>query len=124
MKSLISIPELDFEYKLWKNRLKFYDQETKIYLARLMSIRVQDRFIADKYSDDLKEMIVRIQAMEKEIRLHEEEIACFKKDYPINFRHAHYLDHESIRNKFESLEQSYHKLIRLIVANVHAVHLA
>ena len=29
-KDLISIPDLDFEYKLWKNRITFYTEEMTI----------------------------------------------------------------------------------------------
>jgi hypothetical protein len=123
METRISIPELDFDYKLLKNRLRFYEQEVQIYLARLLSMKVQHQSLSDRFITELKEMVGDIQSLNKEIQLHEEEIAFYKKDYPINFQHQHYRDLVGIREKFGKLTKSYQDLVDQIDEQVHRTYL-
>jgi hypothetical protein len=118
MKSNISIPELDFEYKLWKNQLRYFESELQIYLARLMSVKLEVGAVANQYIPSLKEMIVRVHSLDKEIQLHEEEMAYYKKDYPIDYNHDHYLDFAAIKQRIKELSSDHEVLIGDINKNV------
>jgi hypothetical protein len=118
MKTNISIPELDFEYKLWKNRLDYFENELHVYRARLLSVKLDAGSIAGQYIKPLKELIINIHTLKKEIQLHEEEMAHFKKDYPIDHQHDHYRDFVDIRTKIGDFTTRYNEIIKEIDGNV------
>lgn len=113
-KDLISIPDLDFEYKLWKNRIACYSKEIKLYSFRLSSLK-------HEYNQDVEEELVLLIELTKEvesmlnaIKIQEEEIACFADDYPINNSHSHYLNHKTLQQKKNNLSMEFLKLIKKI----------
>ncbi|MCK5703849.1 MAG: hypothetical protein KAI29_21975, partial [Cyclobacteriaceae bacterium] len=102
-KDLISIPDLDFEYKLWKNRIAFYAEEIKLFKARLSSLKIE-------FSQDVEMEIELLAALNKEvnivlseIKIQEEEMSYFSIDYPIQKSHSHYLNHKSLQKKKNNL---------------------
>lgn len=113
-KDLISIPDLDFEYKLWKNRIAFYADEIKLFKARLSSLKIE-------YSQDVEAEIELLAALKKEvdivlreIKVQEEEMSYFSIDYPIQKSHSHYLNHKSLQKKKNNLSMEFIKLIKKI----------
>ena len=113
-KDLISIPDLDFEYKLWKNRIAFYAEEIKLFKARLSSLKIE-------FSQDVEMEIELLAALNKEvnivlseIKIQEEEISYFSIDYPIQKSHSHYLNHKSLQKKKNNLSMEFIKLIKQI----------
>ncbi len=118
MKDQVSIPEIDFEYKLWKNALDYFEKDLNIYRNRILSLKTENILISDKFLDDIKQLTLKICALKKEIIFHEEEIGCFKKDYPISRSHEHYQVHEDLKETLEKLTEEYDSLLRDIDDNL------
>lgn len=118
MKDQISIPEIDFEYKLWKNALEFYERELTIYRNRILAAKVDDTLLTNDFLNEIRELILKISSLKKEIVFHEEEIGCFKKDYPINRGHEHYMIHEALKDDLERLTEVYEMLRKNIDENL------
>ena len=113
-KDLISIPDLDFEYKLWKNRIAFYADEIKLFKARLSSLKIE-------YSQDVDVEIELLAALKKEvdivlreIKVQEEEMSYFSIDYPRQKSLTHYLNHKTLQKKKNNLSMEFIKLIKKI----------
>lgn len=113
-KDLISIPDLDFEYKLWKNRIGFYAKEIILVKARLASLKLEYEQEVDVEIELLKLLKQNVDLILNEIKIQEEEIACFSDDYPINRSHSHYLNHKSLQQKKNDLSMEFIKLIKKI----------
>lgn len=113
-KDLISIPDLDFEYKLWKNRISCYSHEIKLYIIRLASLKHEYGQVVEEEIVLLHELEKEVESMLNEIKIQEEEIACFSDDYPINNSHSHYLNHKSLQQKKNNLSMEFLKLIKKI----------
>ncbi len=111
MKEKIFIPGLDFEYKLWKNRIHFYQQETHIFLTRLRSIKEEIGAEADVFIERLRNYINEAQLLENDIRVREEEISYFSKDYPISKNHEHFVDHEKLRSRMQKISKDHLDLV-------------
>ena len=115
-KELISIPDLDFEYKLWKNRIVFYAEEINIFISRLSSLKVEYELDVDKEKELLKLLKKDVDLLLNEIKIQEEAIAYFSDDYPIKKSHAHYLAHKDLQMKKNNLSMEFLKLIKKIEA--------
>jgi len=118
MKDQISIPEIDFEYKLWKSRLDYYERELTIYRNRILAVKTENTLLVNDYLDEIKAIILRICALKKEIVFHEEEIGCYKKDYPIQKGHEHYKIHIGLKENLNDLASGYKALLQNIDDNL------
>ena len=113
-KDLISIPDLDFEYKLWKNRITFYTEEIKLFKARLSSLKIEFNQDVDVEIELLAALKNGINIVLSEIKIQEEEMSYFSIDYPIQKSHSHYLNHKSLQKKKNNLSMEFIKLIKKI----------
>ncbi len=113
-KELISIPDLDFEYKLWKNRVSFYIGEIKIFISRLSSLKVEYGLDVDGETELLKSLKKDAERLLNELKIQEEAIAYFSDDYPIKRSHTHYLAHKTLRKKKNNLSMEFLKMIKKI----------
>lgn len=101
----ILILDLDFEYKLWKNKLLFYSREIELLLDRLEVLKREKPsfYLEDEKSETILSQQKAIQGLKNQIKTMEQEMAFYAEDYPINKSHSHYLIHETIRNEMEKL---------------------
>ncbi len=118
MRDQVSIPEIDFEYKLWKNALDYFERKLGIYRNRILALKTDRPLLANDYLEEIRDMTLKICALKKEIVFHEEEIGCFKKDYPISRTHEHYQVHENLKERLESLTEDYQALLQGIDENL------
>jgi hypothetical protein len=105
----IYITDLDFDYKLWKNKLQYYQNELAIYDHRLEEIKANpgNKILETEirsFQNSLHHMQHQAHKIDSAIRNSEDEIACFIKDYPISQQHEHFKDHDHIRREMNSLE--------------------
>ena len=105
----INLVDLDFEYKIWKNRLELFIREIKIILDRNEEVKDEET-IDDLPDEELK----RIEEHEKElsllfnrIKVHEQELHFYNKDFPITQEHQFHKDLEQIRNEIEELSRKH-----------------
>ena len=113
----IYLPDLDFEYKVWKNRTGFIKEENLIYTNRIEEIKSTNRYPEDEaFLNDLKERFLkqaeRVQKICNHILVSEREMVYYKFDYPINKKHQHYNDHEALRKELEEVDHNHKKLLK------------
>ncbi len=112
----IYMPDLDFEYKVWKNRTEFIKEENLIHTNRIEEIKSTDRLPNETGKlNNLKDRFLkqadRVQKIHNRILVSEREMVYYKFDYPINKKHQHYLDHENLRSEIEEVEQNHLRLL-------------
>jgi len=107
----IEILDLDFEYKLWKNKLHFFKEELDLLRNRFEIIKVETpEFILSEHKVEFMEkQLKEVDRLFNKIKTMEREIAYYAVDYPIDDNHSHYAEHENIRDEMNviNLDQQY-----------------
>ncbi len=97
--------DLDFEYKLWKNRLNLFVREIEILRHRneevkdeplIAELNTVELMVLDEHTDQLKKLMNRIKVQESELQF-------YNKDFPITQAHQYYQEHQSLRTKMEDI---------------------
>lgn len=119
----ISIADLDFEYKLWKNELHYLKTELEIYEYRLEGIRIEFKERVDKAEvNSVEEKIhtykYEIVSLMNRIMQQEEEMTAYVKDYPINKEHQNYRGHKKLKDEMIQLSTEYMGVIKVINENL------
>jgi len=113
------IPDLDFEYKLWKNTLCYLQEQKTLYSTRIDELLSELNVPEGRpyVKDDLEELKNRFVAFEenindvsKQIHLQEDEMGIFARDYPITSSHQHFVEHECIRFEMDELAKLFQEL--------------
>jgi hypothetical protein len=108
----IQILDLDFEFKLWKNKLYFYQAEIEILNGRMIVLDLEHPEI--KIKVNLIELLNRqhsaIKAVLNRIEILEQEMALYAEDYPVNQKHIHVQSHEGIREEMEQVADTQAKI--------------
>jgi len=102
----IYILDLDFEYKLWKNKLIFYKSEVELLIDRIYVLeREKEGYEIDEGNlNQLKAQLESIDMLYKKITTMEQEMSFYAEDYPIDRRHLHYETHELIREDVQDID--------------------
>lgn len=96
----INMVDLDFEYKLWKNRLALFIKEIEILKNRNEEVKAETYFselntvelmVLDEHIDQLKKLLNRIKVQENEFKF-------YNKDFPITKEHQYFKEHDDLRN--------------------------
>lgn len=109
----IEILDLDFEYKLWKNKIAFSKSEIELLQDRVHVLSREN----PGWMPDEKHMLLftvqleAIKSIEKQIHTQEQEIAFYAEDYPINTGHTHYIIHENIRKEVAKINFRQNEII-------------
>ncbi|MFC2103958.1 hypothetical protein ACFLS4_01235 [Bacteroidota bacterium] len=101
----IEILDLDFEYKLWKNKLEFNRKEIKLMKRRVEVLEKEHSgFSFDKKNNEILEnQLNEIELAKNKINTMEYEMGYYAVDYPISSKHSHYIEHEKIRLEIEKI---------------------
>jgi stress response protein YsnF len=101
----IEILDLDFEYKLWKNKLQFYHKELGLMKRRVEVLeKEQSGFLFDeKQHITLEKQREALELAKNKIKTMEFEMGYYAVDYPISNKHSHYIEHEKIRAEIEKI---------------------
>jgi hypothetical protein len=102
MKADISLPDLDFGYKLLKNQILFSERELQLYRIRLLSLQSNQQLRASRVGD-IRSMVRNFRRLRSEILVQEEAMAFYSRDYPIDRNHEHYPVYCALRNSLEKL---------------------
>lgn len=97
----INVRDLEFENKVWKNKLEYLIHEIKIHIYHLESyhLELKNSLIEELLEESLKELNVccdRAISLEKKVQIQEEEIPLYIKDFPINKFHELYKEHQAL----------------------------
>ncbi|MFC2151101.1 hypothetical protein ACFLSE_01125 [Bacteroidota bacterium] len=112
----IEILDLDFEYKLWKNKLEFYRKEIKLMKRRVEVLEKEHSgFTFNKKNIEILEtQLNEIELAKNKIKTMEYEMGYYAVDYPISSKHLHYIEHEKIRLVIEKINDSQQKILNNI----------
>ncbi|GJM61128.1 hypothetical protein PEDI_16800 [Persicobacter diffluens] len=103
----IHLPDLDFDFKLWKETLAFWKRTGELHLLRLSDLHKLGKISSESYGSlrwEYEQQLDKIVALLAKIKVQEDEMAYYHKDYPINMGHQHYKDYLSIRDRMRQLE--------------------
>ena len=105
----INLVDLDFEYKIWKNRLELFGKEIKIVLERNEEVKSEETIDElpgeeieriDKHFQELTYLLNRIKVQEQELHF-------YNKDFPITPDHQFHTEHEQIKEKVEEISKKH-----------------
>lgn len=101
----VGIMDLDYEYKLWKNRLDCYIREIGIIKDRNREVvdtkpgkelNSVEMMVLEEHESQLNQLLNRIKVQEQEMQF-------YNKDFPITHEHEYVLEHQKIRGKMDRL---------------------
>lgn len=101
----VYLMDLDFEYKLWKNRLGCFLKEIEIVKARNAEMTIHhpgkemntvEMMVLEEHESQLLQVLNRIKVQEQEIQY-------YNKDFPITHAHEYMSLHLEIRDKMEQM---------------------
>ncbi|TCO07262.1 hypothetical protein [Natronoflexus pectinivorans] len=104
-KGEIKLIDLDFEYKIWKNRLSSYIKEVEIIKNRNKEVadccpgkelNTVEIMVLEQHETDLTQLLNRIKVQEQSMQF-------YNKDFPITADHEHVTEHNKIREKMAYL---------------------
>ena len=101
----INLVDLDFEYKIWKNRLELFRKEITIILERNEEVKDEDT-LDDLPGEELKKIEEHnneLTYLLNRIKVQEQELHFYNKDFPITPEHQFYAEHEQIKEKVEGI---------------------
>lgn len=112
----IEILDLDFEYKLWKNKLQFYQNELELMKRRVGVLeKEQDGFnFSEKQHIILDKQLEAVEIVKNKIKTMEFEMGYYAVDYPISSKHSHYTEHEKIRIEIKKLNDAQQYILQNI----------
>jgi len=101
----IEILDLDFEYKLWKNKLNFYQKELELMINRVEVLKKENsKFeFKIKHFKTIINQKKNIELIRNKIITMEFEMAHYAVDYPISSKHMHYTELEKIRLEIDAV---------------------
>jgi len=103
----INLVDLDFEYKMWKKRLTLFVHEIDILKNRNEEVKTEEYIdelnmvelmVLDEHIDQLKKLINRIKVQENEMQY-------YNKDFPITNDHKYFKEHELLRKQMNSISK-------------------
>lgn len=112
----IEILDLDFEYKLWKNKLEFYNKELELLKERIDVLTKEHpefKFDEDDFIT-LNKQQEALELLKNKIKTMEFEMGYYAVDYPISRRHSHYVEHEKIREKIYKVNDAQQYILKNI----------
>ncbi|MCF8373200.1 MAG: hypothetical protein K9H64_16395 [Bacteroidales bacterium] len=121
--SEISLPDFDFEYKLWKNELAFMSKQLRLFQQRIDAIKVEYAHEKDIRKANpalalISPILQSIDQLLSNIKTQEEEIAHYVKDFPINRNHVYYQERNSLKTVFVSIQQEYRSFTKFLKVNL------
>ena len=101
----VGLKDLDYEYKLWKNRLDGYIREIGIINDRNREVAETkpgkelnsvEMMVLEEHESQLGQLLNRIKVQEQEMQF-------YNKDFPVTHEHEFIVEHQKIRGKMERL---------------------
>ena len=105
----INLVDLDFEYKIWKNRLELFRKEIKIILERNEEVK-SEVMIDELTGEELERIDKHYQELTyllNRIKVQEQELHFYNKDFPITPDHQFHTEHEQIKEKVEEISKKH-----------------
>lgn len=101
----VNLKDLDYEYKLWKNRLDCYIREIRLINERNREVARNkpghelndvEMIVLEEHESQLSQLLNRIKVQEQEMQF-------YNKDFPVTHEHEYVTEHQKIREKINRL---------------------
>lgn|SRR5690554_292063 len=101
----ITLMDLEFEYKMWKNHIDWFLQDLKIVRERNDELK---RGLSREGLNEVEEMILeeyesQLERMQKRIQTQEREMQYYNKDFPVTPNHQYVVEHLDLRRQMEKI---------------------
>jgi hypothetical protein len=105
----INLMDLDFEYKLWKERLALFIREVETLRQRNVELRDEpnhdmlnsvELMVLDDHQDLMEKLLKRIITQEQELQF-------YNKDFPITSDHQYFKEHVSLQRRVCEMTQTH-----------------
>lgn len=103
----INLVDLDFEYKMWKNRILLFIKEIHLLKERNEEVKTE-KFIEELNTVELMvldEHVEQLQKLSNRIKVQENEMQFYNKDFPITTEHKYYLEHTELRKQMDGISK-------------------
>ncbi len=113
----INLVDLDFEYKIWKLRLMHFINEMSVVKDRNEEVKGENSI--DELTPNVLEQIEKhseeLELTLNRIKVQEQELHFYNKDFPITDKHQFYADHELIRGRVEEVSKKHNDFLGQLV---------
>ena len=95
--------DLEFEYKLWKKRLELFIRELRFFCDRNDELRLLNgrKELDAKKIDALMAHRKMLETLLNRIKVQEQELQYYNKDFPITEMHQYFVDHIELRDQMQ-----------------------
>ncbi len=99
----ILLVDLEFECKLWKRRLELVDRELRCFCSRNDELRAMKgrKELTAIHVDALMQHQKTAATLLNQIKVMEQELQFYNKDFPITAMHQYFIDHIELRDKVQ-----------------------
>ncbi len=105
----INLVDLDFEYKIWKLRLELFKKEMSIIKDRNEEVKEEEN-IDELPAEELEQIEKHFEELGlilNRIKVQEQELQFYNKDFPVTQEHQFYTEHEVIRGRVEVMSKKH-----------------
>ena len=113
----INLVDLDFEYKIWKLRLDLFRKEISIIKDRNEEVKSEEN-IEELTSEELERIekeFKELTFLYNRIKVQEQELRFYNKDFPITTEHQFHKEHEGIRDRVEDVSKKHIEYIAYLM---------
>lgn len=115
----INLRDLEFENKVWKNRLEYLIKEIEIYIHHLENFEFElkesiTQPLIHESVNELNEFKSTATTLKKKVIIQEEEIPLYIKDFPIDEQHLLCKDHQAIESHVNNFYHDYKQSIKAL----------
>ncbi|MGV8830079.1 MAG: hypothetical protein ACWA6U_17360 [Breznakibacter sp.] len=99
----ILLVDLEFEYKLWKKRLELFIRELRFFCDRNDELRLLNgrKELEAMKIDALMAHRKILETLLNRIKVQEQELQYYNKDFPITEMHQYFVDHIDLRDQMQ-----------------------
>lgn len=99
----ILLVDLEFEYKLWKKRLELFIRELRFFCDRNDELRLLNgrKELEAMKIDALMAHRKMLETLLNRIKVQEQELQYYNKDFPITEMHQYFVDHIELRDQMQ-----------------------
>lgn len=117
IKGDILLVDLVFEFKIWKRRLEHY-----VFVFQLLSERNEELRVLKERRELLPDQLDLLMAVRRKnelllnrIKVQEQELRFYNKDFPITQSHQYYGEHLQLREQMRCLKREYEAMMAAVM---------
>lgn len=108
----IQLVDLEFEYKIWKKRLDLYLSELHAFALRKEEFALLRRTLKPTVDCEIQcaEHRKNLEQLYNRIKVQEQELQFYNKDFPITDSHPYFMVHVDLREHMQRITPDHFQL--------------